>query len=260
MLHLNPLEDTMRTLPLSLLLALGACTTAADDVDDTDDTDVSETDTDETDDTDDTNGDEALVGCVAVTTEVLTDLDAVPDGFGAASSALLAAVTGTFAGDLARAPGGTLAVTLGLTRTGDVKLERREWVDATPGDDGGIEPALGEDCPDVLRFDAAATLVAGTALDEAFTADVTVDTEGRGALFAGIGFDALVGDAVPDGFDPSTMAQVALQVSAQHDGLATWTLDVGFFGESFPSGVGDDATVSATNDPYAEGPLTRPAE
>lgn len=273
----------MRTTPLFLALALAACAGGTDEGtdDDTDDTDATDTDDG---DTDAGSSDEALVGCVVVSTETVTDLDAVPEGFAESVEALLLAAEGVFSGDLALQAGGTVGTSFVVTRTGDVVVERRDWADdggqeiegdpepalatdtAEPGSGGGEEPGdpptdtglvEGDGCPDGIRFAATVDLTAGTALDETFTVDVRVDTASVGQLWADVAFDTLVGDATPAGFDPADMAEVSLQLFATHTTTATWTLDLSFVGVSAPSGTGDDEVVSATNDPYASGELTR---
>jgi hypothetical protein len=268
----------MRTIPLILALgALAACAPADDASDDTDETDAADTDGDAGD------SNEALIGCLPVSTEPVTDLDAALDGFESTAAELIAATTGMFGGDLALEAGGTVGASMTVTRVGDVVVERRDWVDDGGQDVGtgpepapaegdaesGVEPGTGDTadtgvgtptgdgCPDVIRFSATVAVAGGTALDESLTVDVHVATTGVGELAAEVAFDDLVGDATPAGFDPAEMAEVRLVVAATLDAPNTWTLDVGFFGVSPPSGTGDDSVVVATSEGFAWGQLSR---
>ncbi|MCB9760386.1 MAG: hypothetical protein H6739_11160 [Alphaproteobacteria bacterium] len=180
-------------------------------------------------------------GCQVQSEEPVTDLSAVADGFSMSAQEALDGTLGDFDGTLTLEAGGTEALVFDLAQAGDVVVQRMAWESA-----GDIEPAF--ECADVYAIPVALTLQAGALLDEVLDATVTVDTEGLGGVFVSVEYDALVGDAEPSTFDPATMAEVWLNLGAER-GEAGWSGELSFLGESHPQGSGDDAAISATNDP-----------
>ena len=117
--------------------------------------------------------------CEVLSTEVLTDLDAVPDGFSASPQDLLDGVLGAFSGDQLdeeeQPNGATARVT--VSDPGEaVNLVRYEVVAET---DGGNTDDLSHLCPPVLLVDLSFTLEAEGLPDFAALLETRISAEGE---------------------------------------------------------------------------------
>lgn len=198
-------------------------------------------------------GTETDGGCEVASSTTLTDTSVTPDGFDAPLSEALARVEGSFDGTFTYASGGTEALTLTVTRTGDPVFEHLQ--EASNG--SGIEPALAELCADRVRVPVTVTVSMGTALDETYTTSVDIAPDGTAALYASQDLASVQGDLRPVAFDASDMAKVTQVLAADRDDLG-WQGSVAFLGESRPSGTGPDSTVSQSRDELGTFELAAP--
>ena len=116
--------------------------------------------------------------CEVVSTELLTDLEAVPDGFSASPQDLLDGVLGAFSGDQLdedEQPDGTTARVTVSDPGDDLSLVRYEV--AEDSDDGGND--LSHLCPPVLLVDLSFTLEAEGLPDFAAVLETRISTEGE---------------------------------------------------------------------------------
>lgn len=201
-------------------------------------------------------GTENAFGCQVDSEEDVSDLSTAPSGFSLTPQEALDQVLGDFAGTFTYEMGGTEAMTLSLVRAGDLVVERRSM---HTGDGAEINLAADPDCVDALRIPATISFAAGTALDEEVAGHVFVDIDGKGSVSVQLTQDDVQGDATPPTLDVGQLAKVWMSLYGTWRG-EDWQGSVGFTGESYPSGTGDDATVSAANDPLGDFLLTRVAE
>ncbi len=205
------------------------------------------------------DGEEALVGCLDDSVEAITDATVAPEGFNTSPEVAEVTLAGTVSGMLTFADDTEQALSWSVAAFTFDEVARRSW-QAGPDDGSGIELAIDPaDCGDVLRAkDVEVSIDSGEQLAETFTGTLQLDTEGSASFFADLALDALTGSATPFGFDPEELVNVALSLSAGHDGEA-WSGELAFLGES-PPDPDPDGTASATRDPYASFDLTPDAE
>ena len=191
-------------------------------------------------------GTEADWGCSEVSREPIADPTVPAEGFDQSPEERWAVASGAFTGELALDAGGTAPLTLDVAAAGGWELVRRDV--ATPS--GGEEPAIEIACFDAYVRPVTVTVVADGHLDEVIDVELALEHVGTAAFAARIDLADVGGDAAPTRFDPVSMDEVWMSLSArQEPGAEGWQGDVAFQGER-TSGSGPDGAVSLTNDPY----------
>lgn len=181
-------------------------------------------------------------GCELVSEEPISDASVAPEGF-TMSADEAAQALGLFEGELERSTGDVQPLELELVATGDAVVWRMEAVD----DGSGME--MGAYCPDLIVLPATMSLRSGELLDESISLNVLADTDGLVTASAQLDQAEVSGDAAPDLLVPEDLAELWFIVLAERAGEG-WAGELSWMGESYPSGSGDDAVVSAANDPY----------
>lgn len=179
-------------------------------------------------------------GCEIVSEEAITDTSAAPEGFDFAADEVLLAL-GAFGGDLERTDGEVLDLSFSLSQDGEPSVRRMDL----PAD-AMIEMA----CGDLIAVPAQLSLGAGDALQETLAVTVLADQGGLISFIAQVDADSLQGSAAPDNLDLSEMAEGWFVVFGDYEG--GWTGELAFGGEGFPEGSGDEAAVTAYNDPWGD--------
>lgn len=149
-------------------------------------------------------GVEDQLQCVEISSEVLTDLEAVPDGFDAAPSALIALQTGRFTGpqlDEQESPTAESASLQVAQVEGDVVLRRYEA--ETDDSEGFGTDDLAAHCPPALFLDLSFALQADGISDYSETLSTRLGTEGEAwaQVQDSTGFDQTL--PAPTTFDPA---------------------------------------------------------
>lgn len=179
-------------------------------------------------------------GCQRVSEEPITDSGSAPEGFEISADEVLLAL-GDFSGQLERTDGEVLDLSLNLSQDGQPSVWRMEL----PAD-AMIEMA----CSDLIAVPAVLSLSASDALLESLEVVVLADPSGFTSFSGQLDMDEVQGSAEPDTIVVEDMAATWLIVSADYEG--GWTGHVDFVAESHPEGSGDDAAISAMNDPWGD--------
>jgi hypothetical protein len=155
--------------------------------------------------------------CVPQEVLVLNDLDALPEGFDKTPNQVLAAVAGSWQGDLNSTAGETIsALSLSLEYQGAaIRLVRSLPVVQSEGEGPILAEGNEELCPPL--YEIPLQLIFSTenaSLLESMPLTLVSATGSVESFFALLPLAEVVGSAVPSGFDPAEFDNTNLQISA----------------------------------------------
>lgn len=167
--------------------------------------------------------------------------DASPLGFSAAEVA--AAVSGERSAPLTWAKGGSTTVTLSVGAPVAARFVTSTTPTGTPSN--GQEIGLAVDCSDYLKIDVPLSFATEDgAFAEAFSISLTARQADTATFYHSIDLAALEGSYQVTEVDPAEFREVRVHLSGTL-GSSAVSGKISGTAESFPSGDGPDATVSA---------------
>lgn len=174
--------------------------------------------------------------------------DASPLGFSAAE--VIAAVSGERTAQLTWAKGGSTTATLSVGAPVAARFVESTVATGTPPN--GQEPAIAVVCSDYLEIDVPLSFsTEDGAFAETFSLTLRATQADTAAFYHSIDLSALEGSYQVTEVDPAEFNKLWVYLSGTISGSAV-SGEITGMAESFPSGSGPDATVSATRFDVAE--------